>query len=86
MDYVLISFRSRTDASSFKEHMKFYGENATLISTPKDAGVGCGLSVKISLSALNMAKKVLKNKNYSALTGIFLVSIRGGHSFIKVLY
>jgi len=86
MDYVLISFRSRTDASSFKEYLKFYGETATLVSTPKEAGVGCGLSVKISVNALSTAKKVLKNKNYSALTGIFLVSIRGGHSFIKVIY
>ena len=86
MDYVLISFRSRTDVLSFKEYLKFYGENATLVSTPKEAGIGCGLSVKISVNSLSIAKKILKNKNYTALAGIFLVSIRGGHSFIKVIY
>ena len=85
MDYILVSFRSRTDCSSFKELLSISGYKASLIPTPKEAGVGCGLSVKIFSSDIMGIKAVLKKRNYASFTGIFTVSIRGGNSFVKIV-
>ena len=48
MEYVVVAFRSRAHTVGFYELLKKNGISAEIINTPKEAGVGCGLSVKIS--------------------------------------
>ena len=85
MEYILVAFSSRTDAMRFKETATSRGFNAVITATPKGAGVGCGLSVKIfSISSETVIALLRRLAPISAI-GVFLVTIRGGHSFIRSL-
>ncbi|MDE5667261.1 MAG: DUF3343 domain-containing protein [Clostridia bacterium] len=46
MTEILAVFRSRSQAIDCNSRLKRYGISATLINTPKEANVGCGLSLK----------------------------------------
>ena len=47
MEYVVVAFRSRAETVKFSETLKRYGVYNEIVNTPKEAGVGCGLSVKM---------------------------------------
>ena len=47
MEYLIVAFRSREHTVKFYNFLKSVGINGEIINTPKEAGVGCGLSVKI---------------------------------------
>ena len=85
MDYILVAFSSRTDAMRFKETATSRGINATITATPKGAGVGCGLSVKVFGVSVEIVTALMKRLSPISVIGLFSVSIRGGHSFIRVI-
>lgn len=70
----LIIFKSRAQALDCVSFLRREGIPAQAVSTPQEARVGCGLSVKIEDSFFPKAKLVLPKKNYSALAGF----MRGG--------
>ena len=85
MDYILVAFSSRTDAMRFKESASVRGLNTSVTATPKGAGVGCGLSVKIFSASGEVVLSILRKLSPISVAGVFVVSIRGGHSFIRPL-
>lgn len=46
MEYIIFVFRSRSDSIGFSEILNARGVRNALVNTPKEAKVGCGLSVK----------------------------------------
>lgn len=48
MEYVLAVFRSRSVAIRAYNFLQNNGAMCALVSTPRSAGVGCGLSVKMT--------------------------------------
>ncbi len=83
MEYVIAAFRSRAHTVRFYEFLRSYGIGAEIINTPKEAGVGCGLSVKVSPSNLMLLKKGVKIANLNSFAGIFLVKIYGDRRQVK---
>ncbi len=83
MDYVVIAFKSRSHTVRFSEVLRNNRIQNEIVNTPKQAGVGCGLSVKISKSSLEPAKRVLRAFKSNTFAGIFLVMNRGGGRFVK---
>ena len=75
---ILAVFRSRSQAMDCYTRMRAYGMPAQLINTPKEANVGCGLSIKFPLSAATKAKNAIARGNYSAFYGYMKVEYRGG--------
>ena len=73
MTYILAIFRSRSQAVDCNVRLKSYGVEAELINTPKEANIGCGLSIKIPHQHIERAKKIIKKANYSAFYGYFVV-------------
>jgi hypothetical protein len=73
MEYVIVAFRSRTHTVSFYEYLKRAGLYAEIVNTPKQAGVGCGLSVKVSFNKLNLVKRAVAFTNFNSFAGFFLV-------------
>ena len=74
---VLAVFRSRAQSLDFLSALKAAGVAAQAVSTPKEAGVGCGISVKFDERMLFRAKAVLAKRPYSAFAG-FLRGQGGG--------
>ena len=73
MTYILAIFRSRSQAVDCNIRLKSFGVAAELINTPREANIGCGLSIKIPHSDIERAKRIIKKANYSAFYGYFVV-------------
>ena len=73
MTYILAIFRSRSQAVDCNIRLKSFGVAAELINTPREANIGCGLSIKIPHDLANRAKMIIRKANYSAFYGYFVV-------------
>ena len=73
MTYILAIFRSRSQAVDCNIRLKSFFIAAELINTPKEANIGCGLSIKIPQDSLERAKMIIKKANYSAFYGFFIM-------------
>lgn len=68
-------FRSRAQAIDCNAKLRANGVPCSIINTPKEAHIGCGLSVKIPFNMLPRAKIIIKNAKYSAFYGYYSVKI-----------
>lgn len=82
MTEILAVFRSRSQAIDCTGVLKNYGVSASLINTPKEAAIGCGLSVKFSQTGFAVAKKIISGKRYSSFYGFFNLQTRYGRIYI----
>lgn len=80
MTEILAVFRSRSQAIDCNGKLRALNIQSKLINTPKEANVGCGLSVKFPLSAAARAKKMIASINYSSFYGYMKIETMGGIS------
>lgn len=66
---ILAVFKSRAQTLDFLGAVKSVGIPAQAVSTPKEAGVGCGISAKFDERFFERAKFVLSKKSYSSFAG-----------------
>lgn len=85
MDYVAIAFRSRSDTVKFSNFLKNNGYESEIVNTPKEAGVGCGLSIKTYPSMIPLMRMAVKMANLKSFVGFFLVKTVGGKRYVKPL-
>lgn len=78
MTEILAVFRSRSHAIDCNGKLKAFNVAAQLISTPREAGVGCGLSVKFPAAAFQKAKAVISRENYPSFYGYLKTENYGG--------
>lgn len=83
--YFLAAFRSRTQTMRFFERMKRGGCAVSVVNTPKEAHVGCGISVKLSAQCFGFAKRVLSAGGYDSFAGFFEIRQIGGRTRVKTL-
>lgn len=83
MSEILAVFRSRSQAIDCNQALKDAGVPSALINTPKEAGVGCGLSVKAPAAAFQRVKKVIAYGRYSAFYGFMKIENKYGRIFIS---
>jgi hypothetical protein len=69
MTYIIAIFRSRTQAVECSQRLRALNIPAKLISTPKSANVGCGLSVEFAQNYSTRVKNIIARGNYSAFYG-----------------
>lgn len=80
---MLAVFRSRSQAIDCMNKMRALNIPAQLINTPKEANVGCGLSLRFSAAAATRAKGIIAKMNYSSFYGYMRIDFKGGRIFIK---
>ena len=85
MDSILAVFRSRTQAIDCVSRLKYYGVGSAAVSTPREANVGCGISVRIAGRDLPRARRILAGAKYSAFVGFLSLQVRGGRTFARFL-
>ncbi|MDE5547710.1 MAG: DUF3343 domain-containing protein [Clostridia bacterium] len=66
---ILAVFKSRAQTLDFISRLSHAGVPAQAVSTPKDAGVGCGISAKFDARFFPRAKAVLSARPYSSFAG-----------------
>ena len=83
MEYIAVTFRSRSHTIKFAEFLRRNGIYGEIINTPKEAGVGCGLSVKIKISNFVAVKKAVGIAGLTSFAGFFLVKIHYGRRTVR---
>ena len=77
MEYDLAVFKSRTQTLRFYERCKVLRIPAEVVNTPRQASLGCGLSVKFPHAALPAVRRLLGMDNYYSFGGLFSLGPRG---------
>lgn len=68
-------FRSRAQAVDCNARLRSFGVSSSIINTPREANVGCGLSVRIPQNAVERARRIIANGKYSAFYGFIKVKL-----------
>jgi hypothetical protein len=77
MNYVIAVFRSRAETIRFNNELKAMGVLREIVSTPRQARVGCGLSVKFKRVNSAHALKLLRFNGYNTFAGFYEVTANG---------
>ena len=85
MDYIIIAFRSRSQTMRFGEVLRARGINYEIVNTPRQAYIGCGLSIKTNKKYLSLIKGLVSYVNFSSFAGIFAPVYVGGRLTMKTL-
>ncbi len=83
MEYVIIAFRSRAHTIEFANFIKRNGVAMEIVNTPKEAGVGCGLSVKVKKQSYNFCKNAVIRLSLSSFAGFFLITSFGKEQRVR---
>ena len=67
----------------FSTFLDGYGISNRIVNTPKEAGVGCGLSVEINKSHLQSARQLVYGVNLPSFAGFFSVKTFQGGRIVK---
>ncbi len=81
--YLFAAFRSREHSIRFYETLKSMRVPATVMNTPREAEIGCGLSVRFDDRQKFTVQKALARTEYSSFIGVFEVVISGGRKYIS---
>ena len=83
MEYFVVAFRSRMHTVKFYEFLKNNGVFTEIVNTPKEAGVGCGLSVRFKKSNYFLVRQALARLSLGSFAGIFSVHVVAGKRIVK---
>ncbi len=83
MEYVIVAYRSRSYTIKFANFLRERGVRCAVVNTPKEAGVGCGLSVQIEKANFYQVKRAVFSSNMESFAGFFLVTVYGGKKQVR---
>ena len=73
MSFCLAAFRSRNETLYLANILNNGGYRVSIINTPKDAGLSCGISVKFEERFMSVVKSIILTKPFRSFAGIFRV-------------
>ncbi len=85
MEYIVVAFRSRAHTVKFFDFLRKNGLAVEIVNTPKEAGVGCGLSVKLSKNNLTTVKRALRMSTLDSYAGTFLITNISGKRIVRTI-
>ncbi len=85
MEFIIVAFRSRAHTIKFFNLLSAHGVGAEIVNTPKEAGVGCGLSVKIRRESFEFVKRIVFSLSLSSFAGFFAVKDIGGRRIVRAV-
>ena len=74
MEYLIAVFKSRTQTIKVAERLKRMGVCCEVINTPRQASLGCGLSVKFNRGALGVVRMLINTECFYSFGGVFKVN------------
>ena len=73
MEYAVAVFVNRAQCQLFSRSLTKSGIPNSIISTPRDLGISCGISCKFLLTHMNVARNVLHRGNYTSFKNFYKV-------------
>ena len=83
--YIIVSFRSRLESIMLKKELDKRGLFSEVVSTPKEANVGCGLSVKINPYQISFVKKLVLTSGFKTFIAFFKVDTINGKNTVTII-
>lgn len=81
--YNIAAFRSREQTIKFYENLRTHRVNCSVINTPKEASVGCGISVKYPSRYQHTAQLVLSRGKFNTFIGFFEVTEKFNRRYVQ---
>ena len=81
MNYLVV-FRSRSETLKFVNLLASYGYKSSVVNTPRQISVSCGVSAKIDVNALDTTKYILARRQFYTYAGIF--AIINNNQYVKI--
>ena len=69
--YGVAAFRSRQQVMRFEQILRRFGVPVSVISTPRDISMGCGLSVRFPLNRAQDVRRALRTIDTNNLIGLY---------------
>ena len=79
---ILAVFRSRSHSLDYAERLRGYGVQATTMTTPKEAKIGCGLCVRFDARDFYRAQAIMKTGRYSSFKGFYKMDYVNGQTTV----
>lgn len=85
MEFLIVSFRSRAETMRFVDILRGMGVTVSVVNTPREAYVGCGLSAQLDFSSFALAKRVAFTHGFESFAGFFKVTERYGRRTVQTI-
>lgn len=82
---ILAAFRSRNQALEFAELLRNYGVSNRVVNTPREAHVGCGLSVRYDGAMQPRVRALLAAMRPGSFAGFFTATGYGANTVYRPL-
>lgn len=86
MKYGFAAFRSRQHTFSFEDILKKRGFNVSIINTPRQAKVGCGVSIKFDLEDYKKVLAMYKKYNPKNFVGFYCLDTTKKKDMVIPIY
>ncbi len=73
MCFYLAVFRSRNETLYLANMLNSLGFRVSVVNTPKDAGLSCGISVRFHERMFGVVKKCIATKPFRSFDGFYLI-------------
>lgn len=80
-----VAYRSRQQTTALEYALLGRGIRCSIINTPHEIGMGCGLSVKFNLPDLQQVIAISSRLKQTALVGIYRAEYENGRLVVKPL-
>ena len=74
----IASFRSRQQVLKFEGALRRAGVHTSIITTPRDVSMGCGLSIRFAPEDYERVREVYRQLKPSNLIGFYRITLEGG--------
>ena len=76
---IIAVFRARAQSLDYAERLRRYGVAASVMPTPKEARIGCGLCVRFEAREFARANAILKMGRYTSFKGFYRMNFTNGN-------
>jgi len=86
MAYGIAAFRSRQQVLAFEAALRRAGLEASVIHTPHEIAIGCGLSVRFRSDQYDAVRRIYERHPMTAFVGFYLAEPQGTRLNLKPMY
>ena len=76
----IAAYRSRQQVLLLENALRREGVNASVITTPREVALGCGLSVRFAMDDLEKVQSAVRRLKPASLIGIYRVDTGSGQT------
>ena len=86
MKNLIISFKSRNSLYAFSKTLRANGISVSIINTPRNIAISCGLSIKTEMRHFSIISTMIKQSNLVDFIGIFSETRNGSSTQYERLF